>query len=305
MKKKRRYGNAELAKLKILKSATGSVATIIFGTFLMASAYCLFYTPAGMVPGGFTGLSVLIRRLSEGLVSGGIPIWLGSAVLNVPLLITAGFIRGKKFAAKTIAASLTLSAWLFVIPERSACPDDLLLTAAFGGILMGVGLGTVFSASTTTGGTDTLASLLQKLIPYVPTSAIVPVLDGLIIGSSALVFGLTPSLYAVISVIITGQVSDRITRGFKNAYAVWIVSDRRKEIADAVISELERGATAVDGFGMYAKEGRKMLLCAVPKKQVVELKDIVYREDSSAFMIVTDCHEIRGEGFAGFTGEDL
>ena len=295
----------ENVRIRIPKEGLGGVVSVLFGTLMMAVGYNLFFTPAGMVPGGFTGLSIVIRRLTDGIWKGGLPVWLGSILLNVPLLIAAGFVRGRRFAAKTVAASLSLSAWIFILPERSACPDDLLLTAVFGGIFMGIGLGTVFSAGTTTGGTDTLASLLQRLVPYVPTAAIVPVLDGLVIGGSALVFGLKVSLYAVISVIVSGQISDRLVRGVKNAYAAWIVSDRRKEIAEAVINELGRGATAVPGYGMYGRQDRKILLCAVPKKQVSALKDVVYREDPNAFMIVSDCHEIRGEGFAGFADADL
>lgn len=295
----------EFERIRIRKNGIGNVSAVLFGTLMMGIGYNLFFTPAGMVPGGFTGLSIIIRRLTDGVWEGGLPVWLGSILLNVPLLIVAGFIRGRRFAAKTIAASLTLSAWIFILPERSVCPDDLLLTAAFGGVFMGVGLGTVLSAGTTTGGTDTLASLLQRLIPYVPTAAIVPILDGLIIGASALVFGLKVSLYAVISVIISGQISDRLVRGVKNAYAAWIVSDKRSEIAHAVITELGRGATAVPGYGMYGRQDRKILLCAVPKKQVPALKELVRREDPDAFMIISDCHEIRGQGFIGFSDADL
>lgn len=290
---------------KRIEEEVRNLILVCMGTLGMAFAYALFFTPCNMVPGGFTGLAMVMRRLTSDMMPGGIPLWAGNLILNLPLLVIAGFSRGWRFIGRTMLASGMFSVWLAVIPEHILVPDDLLLTAVFGGILMGFGLGATFLGKATTGGTDTLASLIQKAFPYMSTAGITPVMDAIVIIISAGLFGIRVSMYAVLSIIISGQISEKIVSGFKNAYTAYIISDRHAEIAQVILSELRRGCTSLSGQGMYTEEKKRVLMCAVSRKQVALLKDTVYKIDPNAFMILTDSHEIRGEGFLRYSKDEL
>ena len=268
---------------------------ILVGTGLMALSANLFYTPSNMVPGGFTGLAILLQEVTKGLVDGGIPVW----------IILAIVIRGWFFMRRTFVAAVLFTGWLYVVPEMGPVPENLFLTSVIGGSLMGLGLGVVFLGKATTGGTDTVAALIQHFFPHLKTSSIFPVLDGIVIALSAWIFGLESSLYAVVSVVLSSLVADRVIAGFKNSLMAFIISSKYQEIADRVMKELERGVTQISAKGVYTQAERPMLLCAVSTKEASILKDIVSETDPSAFFILTDASEIRGEGFLNYSKEEL
>ncbi len=280
-------------------------AHILFGTGLMALSANLFYTPSNMVPGGFTGLAILLEEVTKGVVEGGIPVWLGNVIFNIPLIILAIAIRGWFFMRRTFIAAVLFTGWLYVIPETGLVPDNLFLTAVIGGSVMGLGLGIVFLGKATTGGTDTVAALIQHFFPHLKTSSIFPVLDGVVIALSAWIFGLESSLYAVVSVVLSSIVAERVIAGFKNSLMAFIISAKQQVIAERVMKELERGVTQISAKGVYTQTERPMLLCAVSTKEASVLKDIVSEEDPTAFFILTDASEIRGEGFLRYSKEEL
>ena len=281
--------------------------SILLGTLLMALSANLAFTPAKMVPGGFTGLAIIIRYVSAGLpwFPGGIPTWLSNAALNIPLILAAIRVRGWLFMRRTFAASVIFSLWLLVVPEYPLMGDDLFLTTIAGGAVMGAGLGFVFLGKATTGGTDTLGALLQRAFPYMSTATLMKLLDGAVILLSVWIFGVKISMYAIISVVLTSRVADSITIGFRNAYSALIISERHEELAGRIMRELARGVTRLEGTGMYTGENRPVLLVAISKKEAVLLRDLVAETDPGAFMILTDAHEVRGEGFLNYSHEEL
>ena len=287
------------------KEVRQNLVWIIIGTFFIALSANLFYTPANMVPGGFTGLAIIIRYLTRPLIDGGLPVWLGNLVLNIPLIVLAIIIRGWHFMRRTFIASIMFSAWLYVLPERLVTGDDLLLTALFGGVLMGFGMGFVLLGKATTGGTDTLAALFQRLLPHLSVARILPALDGIVIFLSMWIFGIRISLYAVVSVVVCGLVADRLVSGFRNAYTAYIISEEYERITQEIRENLDRGSTLLSGKGTYTGADRPVLLCAVSKRQTADLKEIVCSVDPNAFMIMIESREIRGEGFLQYSREEL
>jgi uncharacterized membrane-anchored protein YitT (DUF2179 family) len=277
---------------------------IFAGTLLMAAATNLFYSPAEMIPGGFTGLAIIIRHLTLSVVKGGIPLWLANIILNVPLILFSILLRGWKFMRRTFIAAVLFSIHLFWIPELSLASDDLLLTSIFGGVIMGVGLALVLNGKATTGGTDTLAALLQRLLPYLSVARILPFLDGAIIVFSAFIFGIPLTLYAIISVVLAGAVADEITSGIKNARMTYIISDHYDTIADRIMNEMQRGVTMLHGTGMYTGSKKPVLMCAVSKKEIVHLRELVSETDPDAFMILVNASEVRGEGFLPYAARE-
>ena len=184
-----------------------------------------------------------------------------------------------------------------IVPDQEA--------PVIGGALMGFGVGLTFLGKGTTGGTDTVAALINKVQPHISSAKILPVLDGAIILLSVWIFGVRNTLYAIVSVAISGYLSDHVLYGVRNANLAFIISDHNDEIADALLQDMNRGVTRLRGTGMYTDTERSVLMCAVSKRQTVIVKEIVSAIDPAAFLILTDAGEIRGEGFLDYSHEEL
>ena len=267
------------------------------GSGLIALAVQAVFDPMGMVNGGFTGLGIIIRRMTTGLVPGGIPLWFTNIALNLPAFIIAWFVMGGQFVRRTAVAALLLSVWLAVIPPMDLAKGDYLLAALYGGLISGVGIALVFRTGNATGGTDLVASLLHRKFRNYSIAQILLVLDGAIIAAGYYLVGARPALYAIISVAIVTKVSDTILDGLNYSKMIFVVSDRSTEIAEHILYEMDCGCTAIPAQGMYSDEMRKMLFCVVGKKEVLDFKDCVKELDPRAFVIVTDANEVLGEGF--------
>ena len=270
---------------------------IFMGTGIMALAIQCIFEPIGLVTGGFSGIAIIIRKMTAGIVEGGVPLWLTNLALNVPVFIAALIIKGRKFLGRTVIGTVLLSFWLYVIPQVDLTQGDYTLSAVFGGVITGIGIGFVLLAKATTGGTDMVSALIQKYVRHYSVVQILQVIDGMVVLAGLYVFGLKPALYAIVAIFITSKVSDALMEGMKYSKAAFIITDCYKEIADAIMTQLDRGLTGLDATGMYSGDKKTVLYCVVAKKEIVELKDIVAKIDPKAFVIVTDAREVFGEGF--------
>lgn len=273
---------------------------IIVGTAGVAFAVQCMYDPCGLVTGGFSGISIIVKSLTEHIVPGGIPLWLTNLLLNIPVFIVAYIKMGKRFIGRTLFGTVMLSVWLYVLPVVDLTQGDMLLVALFGGVFSGAGMGLVLRANATTGGTDMVAALIQLKIRHYNVAQIMQILDGAIVVLGFFVFGLRPSLYAIVAIFVTTKVSDAILEGFKYSKAAYIITDKYKEVAQVLMEELDRGATGLKATGMYTGRDRCVLYCVVSKKQIVTLKEIVVNIDPKAFVIVSDVREVLGEGFLDY-----
>lgn len=270
---------------------------IFMGTGIMALAIQCIFEPIGLVTGGFSGIAIIIRKMTAGIVEGGVPLWLTNLALNVPVFIAALIIKGRKFLGRTVIGTVLLSFWLYVIPQVDLTQGDYMLSAVFGGVITGIGIGFVLLAKATTGGTDMVSALIQKYVRHYSVVQILQVIDGMVVLAGLYVFGLKPALYAIVAIFITSKVSDALMEGMKYSKAAFIITDCYKEIADEIMTQLDRGLTGLDATGMYSGNKKTVLYCVVSKKEIVELKDIVAKIDPKAFVIVTDAREVFGEGF--------
>ena len=270
---------------------------IFMGTGIMALAIQCIFEPIGLVTGGFSGIAIIIRKMTAGIVEVGVPLWLTNLALNVPVFIAALIIKGRKFLGRTVIGTVLLSFWLYVIPQVDLTQGDYMLSAVFGGVITGIGIGFVLLAKATTGGTDMVSALIQKYVRHYSVVQILQVIDGMVVLAGLYVFGLKPALYAIVAIFITSKVSDALMEGMKYSKAAFIITDYYKEIADAIMTQLDRGLTGLDATGMYSGDKKTVLYCVVSKKEIVELKDIVAKIDPKAFVIVTDAREVFGEGF--------
>lgn len=273
---------------------------ILAGTFLMALGINLAFDPMGMVCGGVTGLAIVVKHITGFFVEGGLPVWLSNLLFNGPLFVIALIKKGKKYIVKTVFATVSLSAWIYVLPIFQLF-DDYLLATLFGGVMTGAGIGLVFARMATTGGTDLLSALIHDKLKHFSIPQLLAVIDGAIVVLGAVVFGIENAMYAICVVYLCSKISDGLLQGLKFAKMAHIISDKAEEIAEVVLRDVDRGATGVKVQGMYSKEEKKMLICVVTKKEIVELIDIVHKIDPTAFVIVNDVHEVRGEGFIEIT----
>lgn len=273
---------------------------IIIGTCLMGISYQCIYDQVGLVTGGFTGLGIVIKNLSQAIYPGGIPLWLTNTVLNIPVFILAYMLKGGKFVGRTIFGTAMLSVWLYIIPGIDLTEGDILLAALFGGVFAGAGMGFVLRGNATTGGTDMVAALIQLKLRHLSVVQIMQFLDGAIVVIGMFIYGIRPTLYAVAAIYITTKVSDAILEGFKFSKAAYIITDHYDEIAKRLMMELDRGATGLHATGMYTGNDKCVLYCVVSKKQIVTVKEIVVEIDPDAFVIVSDVREVLGEGFQDY-----
>ena len=270
---------------------------IIVGTTLLAISINMFFDPLGLVTGGVTGLAIIIKAFTVDLVDGGFPIYITNLIINIPLFVVAIMIKGKNFGARSLFSTFYLSFALLYTSGLEPLTQDLLLGSIFGGVIAGVGLGLVFSAFATTGGTDLLASLVQHFLKHHSVARIMFIADGVIIFIGLTTFGVEKAMYAIIAIYISVQVIDAILEGIHFSKVAFIISERNNLIAPQVMENLNRGVTGLQGQGKFTNVSKEVLLCVVSKREIVKLKEIVRDIDLNAFVIVADVREVVGEGF--------
>lgn len=271
---------------------------IIIGTTILAAGINMFFAKIKLVTGGLSGLAIVIQYVTEKYYGNGVPLWLTNIVVNIPLLIIAAKLKGKEFVGKSLFASAYLSFALFYTNFIPSPEVDILLASIFGSVLVGTGLGFVLRASASTGGTDLAANIIKVYLKNVPISKIILVIDSIIILIGAAVFGIEKAMYALIAVYIATKVIDSILEGINFSKAIYIISDHSKEIAEALMKDLKRGVTGINGTGMYTNGEKQVLFVVVGKNQIMPLQKIVKELDKNAFITIADVREVFGEGFA-------
>ena len=269
---------------------------IIVGTALMATAITSCFDAAGLVTGGFSGISILVKAGTKSLYANGIPLWVTNLVLNIPVFLLAAKIKGVAFVKKALLGDLSLTVWLAVLPAWKLS-GDFLLVALYGGLLQGVGIGLVFLGGGTTGGTDLLAAIIQNFMRHYSIAQIMQFVDGAVVLVGMYVFGVERALYAIIAVYLVTKVSDGIIEGLKFSKSVYIITEKPDEVSRMVMEDLDRGITGISAKGMYSGQDKLMLFCVVGKKELVHLKEMIDEIDPNAFVIVGDAREVHGEGF--------
>jgi len=269
----------------------GQLLLTFFGTLLLALAYNLFFVPCDLAPGGFTGFATVLHELL------GAPIGLTSALMNLPLFVINFRYSGKRAFVLSVCATVLLSVLLDTLPV-AALTEDLLLASLLGGALFGAGIGLVFYGGASTGGTDLAAQLLCRLVKGIGFGTVLFVLDFLVVLFAGIVFDLERALYAVIGLFVSSRIVDTMQEGLSSARTAFIISDHQQEIAQAILSRLDRGVTRLDGVGVYSGKERRVLLCVVGRREIITLKALVGQIDPQAFVIVGDAREIMGKGFS-------
>ena len=277
-----------------MKKQLRSYGIITVGSVIFALSFDWFFAANAVGMGGITGLAQVLNVLFPALSVG-----IGTILLNVPL-----FLAGWKFIGFHLLASSLFSMTVSSLAMDGIAllytfsPMDPMLASICGGAMMGAGLGIVFSQGATTGGTDIVARLLKLKFPWLPMGKLILIPDGVVLALTAIAFQrLETALYGAVALYVSSKVMDTVLYGLNASKVAYIISDKSKEIAAAILKEMDRGVTALDARGMYSGNRKDVLFCVVSRKEIAQLKELIVGHDAQAFVIVSDAREVLGEGF--------
>lgn len=274
------------------KTLLADVLFITLGCLVFAAAVSLFLEPARISPGGFAGIGVIINSFL------GIGTGLVVFLLNLPLFVICFIYFGGGFLYKTVASVLLCSFFLDILSLFPPVANDRILCALFGGILSGAGLSLVMMRGATTGGMDTLSSIIHTKKPSVSVGKVLRIGDMIVITLSAFTYGdINSALYSVLAIYISSTVLDSLLYGSDRGKILFVISKEYKDISSGVLYRIGRGVTKVPITGGYTENQRVMLMCALRRYEVAPVKAIIKEADASAFVIVCDAGHISGEGF--------
>ncbi|MBQ9929826.1 MAG: YitT family protein [Oscillospiraceae bacterium] len=274
---------------------------VTLGTALFSLGFDLFLTPHELNAGGLSGLAqILVTLLGFGSVG------LFTAIINLPLFIFGYKWIGKKFFWGSLFGMAMLSLTLELFALLPVPQTDPLLSTVYGGCACGLGLGLVFVAGGSTGGSDIIVRLLQRKWQHIPIGTINFLFDATVAALTGIVFhDMTRALYTGIAVFLAGKVIDMVVYSFDYSRVAIIITDSYEQIADRILEKLERGVTYLEGEGAYSRQEKKVILTAVKKHQMAELKKLVSEIDPNAFVIVQEAHQVLGDGFSHYSKESL
>ena len=279
----------------------GWLPCTLVGSFVFALGFDFFLAPNDLNPGGISGLAMVIVELigfgSVGTLS---------ILINLPLFILGGLKIGRRFFVGSLIGMMTSSVLIDAMVGFAMPQSEPLLGALYGGVVCGAGLGVVFVSGTSTGGSDILVRLLKLKYRNVPIGQISMTFDLVVVILTGLVFhDVTKAMYTGVTVFICGQVIDAMVYRFDYSKVALIISKEYDEIAKQIGTKLDRGATFLHGEGSYSGTPTKVVLAAIKRQQLAELKELVTAIDPDAFIIVQEAHQVLGDGFIRYSKDSL
>ena len=274
-------------------------AKIVLGGAVYAVGFQFFCYPNAIVTGGVTGIAMIINFLT------GLPVGVMSIVMNIPLFLLAWRRFGLHFMVGSLVGMLSANVAVDLLSMVDfVATTQPLMGAVYGGVFQGLGIGLVYTAGATTGGTDIIAKFLRVKYQHINFATFMLVLDAVIIAAFALIFDRYDSaLYAIIGMFISSRLIDTTLYGTVNSKVCYIITDETDAIKNAITVHLDRGVTYLHGEGAWSGKEKKIILCVIRSRQIVELKRIIKSCDPHAFLIVSDSHEVFGEGFTHINDE--
>ena len=219
-------------------------------------------------------------------------------VINVPLFMFSAYKMGKDFFIKSIIGTISLSVFIDIFDNFSAFTNDKFLACIYGGILTGLGTAIILKAHSSTGGSDLLTFIINQYNKFIEMSKVLVIIDIIIVALNVIFLkNLEVGLYSAIAIYLMGKVIDVVFEGVNFTKLLIIISDKNNEISDKIEHEIERGVTGLYGQGMYTKKDKLVLICAVSRRDLANIKALVKEIDPKSFIVVTNSREVLGRGF--------
>ena len=267
---------------------------IIFGCALMGLAYALFLIPHHFVPGGVSGIAMIVNYFSK------LPVGLTIMVLNMPIFLLGLKTMGKKYVLNSLAGMVVSSVFIDLFHEVLKVPsatDNAVLASIYGGVLLGVGLGIVFRGRASTGGSDIIGMILSKYTGMSLGYGIM-ITDFVVISAAGFALhSLEAPLYGYIVLFLSTKVIDMILEGWNYSKLVLITSNRTQEISDYILHSLDRSGTALRSRSLYLNREGEIIMTVIHRKQLADLRAFVKKTDPEAFVVINDTYDVLGKGF--------
>jgi uncharacterized membrane-anchored protein YitT (DUF2179 family) len=278
--------HTKLSVMKLIRR----IIFIFLGASLMSVGLEMFLVPNRIIDGGIVGISIITSHLL------GLPLGLFLTVLNLPFLVIGYKQIGKTFALSTLLGVLVMSVGTSLLHSVPPITIDPLLAAVFGGIILGVGVGMVIRFGGSLDGTEIVAILMQRRLPF-SVGEIIMFMNIFILGSAGFVFGWDHAMYSLIAYYIAYKMIDLTIEGFDESKSVWIISEKNREIGNAILNRLGRGVTYLNGEGGYSGDSKRVIFCVITRLEEAKMKSIVEETDPTAFMAVGNIHDVKGGRF--------
>nr|WP_174523029.1 YitT family protein [Rossellomorea vietnamensis] len=273
-----------------LKEVVKRAFLITIGAMIMAVGLEIFLVPNQVIDGGIVGVSIMLSHIT------GIKLGLFIFILNIPFFFIGYKQIGKTFAFSTLYGIIILSISTTFLHPVAAFTQDILLASLFGGIVLGIGVGMVIRYGGSLDGTEILAILSSKRLPF-SVGEIIMFVNLFILASAGFVFSWDRAMYSLLAYYVAFKLIDITIKGLDESKSVWIISENYEEIGDALLHRLGRGVTYLKGEGAFSGDDKKVIFCVITRLEEAKLKDIVAEHDPSAFLAIADIAEVRGGRF--------
>ncbi|WCK55049.1 YitT family protein [Aneurinibacillus sp. Ricciae_BoGa-3] len=273
-------------RLKLGKRLVG----ILLGSLLFSVGLEIFLIPNHIIDGGITGISIMLSHLT------GFGLGFFLFFLNLPFLFIGYKQIGKTFALSTLFGIVIMSIGTTLLKPVPGLTTDPLLAAVFGGIILGIGVGMVIRNGGSLDGTEILAILFDKKSPF-SVGETVLFLNIFILGSAGFIFGWNHAMYSLIAYYIAFKMIDITIEGLNQSRSIWIISDKPKQIGDAILARLGRGVTYLNGEGAYTGDDKKVIFCVITRLEEAKLRSIIDDVDETAFLAVGSINDVKGANF--------
>ncbi len=269
------------------------VVFTIIGSALVGAALSVFVEPNDIAPGGVSGLAIALAYITPIRVS----IW--TLALNIPLLLCAWRILGKRSLIFTLISTVLLSVFIDLSAAfLPAYTNNPLLAACCGGVVTGLGIGMLFLRGISTGGTDLLALLLKRVFPNIPSGTLLMMIDAAVVAIAVLIFrDIEVALYSAITIFITSKIVDAMAQGVDYAKVIYVVTDRGDKVTEVLNTYTDRGCTIIPAIGGYTKDNKQVVITVTRRNVLSQTLRLIKQTDPAAFTFVMDSTEVHGEGF--------
>jgi uncharacterized membrane-anchored protein YitT (DUF2179 family) len=263
---------------------------ITIGAILMATGLEIFLVPNKVIDGGVTGISIMMSHIT------GLKLGIFLFILNLPFVFLGYKQMGKTFAVSTVYGIIVLSVFTSLFHPIPAFTDDILLATLFGGMILGIGVGLVIRNGGALDGTEILALVISKKVPF-SVGNIIMFINIFILGAAGFVYSWDRAMYSLLAYVIAVKALDTVVDGLEESKSVWIISDNADEIGEAINARLGRGVTYLKGTGAYSGDDKKVKFSIITRLEESKLTTIVEGIDPSAFLAIADISEVRGGRF--------
>lgn len=265
---------------------------LMFGATIVGISVGSVLLPSKLSTGGFTGIATILHYVMK------LPASVVLLALNIPIFLLVWKVIGFKYGFRSLVGMIFCSLGIKLGEYFGVLTTEPILAAIYGGILSGLGIALTYRAGGSTGGTDLVAKLVQVKKQHMNLSEILLIVDGIIIATSSIIFNsIEVALYSIVSLYVMTKMLDLVLVGADYSKAVFIITEKDKEISDYMHSVLNRTTTRINAVGTYTNTEKRILLCVVNKKEIPKLKEGILGIDDKAFTIITTVTDAYGQGF--------